>query len=161
MSQDILLAKQLADQLSDVSARDSAYIQIVAHTANVDATEAMALLGNISDENLRTAAAGQVAVQWYGQDPIAAQAWVSNLPPGATRDDAIMQMSYHWADATDEQMNLIASISDADKRGQAKIRRIYHVMQTDPALARELLQDEDIPDHLRQQVEVSLSQFPR
>lgn len=161
MMQDVTLAKQLADQLTDVAARDGVYMQIVTQRANVDPTEAMAWLSSISDESLRSAAAGQVAAVWYSQNPAAAQAWVSNLPRGAQRDDAIMQMSYQWVDATDEQLNLIASIGDANKRSQARIRRIYHVMRTDPALARRLLEDPDIPDHLRQQAEVSLSQFPR
>ena len=77
------------------------------------------------------------------------------------RDDAIMQMSYQWTDATDEQLSLIDSISDRDKRGQAKIRRIYNVMQTDPERARELLQDEDIPDYMRQQIEANFNQYRR
>ena len=70
-------------------------------------------------------------------------------------------MSYQWTNATDEQINLINSIGDRDKRGQAKVRRIYHLARTDPDRARELLQDEDIPEYMRQQAEVSLSQYRR
>ena len=155
------MAKQLADQLSDSSARDSAYMQIVTRRANTDPGEAMSWLGNISDEGLRSAATGQVASSWYQRDPVAAQNWVSNLPYGNARDDAIVQMSHRWRNATAEQVNLINSIGDRDKRGQAKIRRIYSLIQTDPDLARELLQDEDIPEYLRQQAEVNLTQWRR
>ena len=161
LDRDVMMAKQLADQLSDSSARDSAYMQIVTRRANTDPGEAMSWLGNISDEGLRSAATGQVASSWYQRDPVAAQNWVSNLPYGNARDDAIVQMSHRWRNATAEQVNLINSIGDRDKRGQAKIRRIYSLIQTDPDLARELLQDEDIPEYLRQQAEVNLTQWRR
>ena len=69
-----------------------------------------------------------------------------------------MQMSYQWRTPTSDQTALIASIEDRDMRGQAKIRQIYNVMRTDPAKARELLQDDDIPIYLRQQVETRFSQ---
>ncbi len=155
--QDPLMAKQLADQLTDLTARDSAYMQIIARRTQTNPTEAINWLANITDDSMRGAATGQLASQWYTTDPQAATIWVTNLPAGPSRDDAIVQMSYQWTEATDTQLDLIASISDRDKRGQAKIRRIYHVMQTDPARARELLQDEDIPDYLRQQTQVNLS----
>ncbi len=161
LQKDVAQAKMLADQLGDVEARDSAYMQIVSYQANSDPAQAMAWLRNISDEGLRNAAAGQVAATWYMQDPRAAQSWVASLPRGGARDDAIMNMSYQWSQPTQEQVDLINSISDRDKRGQAKVRRIYNLMQTDPARARELLQDEDIPEHLRQQAEVAISQWGR
>ena len=73
----------------------------------------------------------------------------------------MVDMSSRWRgpDPTPEQEKLIASIEDRDKRGQAKIRRIYNVMRTDPAKARELLEDEDIPSHQRQQAETTISQY--
>ena len=70
-----------------------------------------------------------------------------------------MQMSSKWRDPTAAQEELIASIEDRGKRGQAKIRRIYKVMQTNPAKARKLLEDEDIPSYKRQQVETMISQY--
>ena len=70
-----------------------------------------------------------------------------------------MHMSFQWRDPTAEQMDLIASIEDRDRRGQAKIRQIYYVMRTNPATARELLEYEDIPSFQRQQVEMAISQY--
>jgi len=155
---DALLAKQLADQLADSNARDTAYVQVVAQRARTDPIEAARWLSSISDEHLRGTAAGQLATRWYARDPIAAEHWVSNLAAGSSRDDAIMHMSSQWGDPTAEQKDLIASIEDRDKRGQAKIRQIYQIMQTDPIKARELLKDEDIPSYQRQQVETVISQ---
>lgn len=161
LRKDPVEAKMLADQLSDARARDSAYMQIVSQQADTDPTQAVAWLGNISDDNLRAAAVGQIASTWSARDPQAAQNWVATLPHGAARDDAIMHMSYRWSEPTQEQTDLINSIGDPDKRGQAKIRRIYEVMQTDPIRAQQMLRDEDIPEELRQQVEVALSQWGR
>ncbi len=156
---DVLMAKQLADQLADGSARNRAYVQVIAQRAQTNPEQAMSWLRGISDESLRGVAAGQLAAQWYAQDPAAAARWVTGLPAGSSRDDAIVQMSSQWQTPTAEQQQLIASIEDQDKRGQAKIRQIYTLMRTNPARARELLQDEDIPSYQRQRIETMLSQL--
>ena len=57
---------------------------------------------------------------------------------------------------TREQAALVNSIRDDDKRAQAKITQAYNLMRTDPAAARELLQDPDIPSQLRQQAEMAM-----
>ncbi len=90
-------------------------------------------------------------VRYYG--------YYSNLPVGATRDDAIIQLSNQWRNPTAAQTDLIASIGDRRKRGQAKIIQIYRVMQTDPARARKLLEDEDIPSQRRAQLEMEIAQI--
>lgn len=156
---DVFMAKQLADQLADGSARNTAYVQIISRHAQNDPSEAARWLNSITDESMRGAAAGQLASNWHANDPAAANRWVNALPTGPLRDDAIMQLSSQWRDPTAEQQGLIASIEDSDKRGQAKIRQIYNVMRTDPAKARRLLQDEDIPSYQRQRVETMLSQL--
>jgi hypothetical protein len=156
---DVLMAKQLADQLADGNARDRAYVQVIAQHAQTNPTEAARWLRNVTDERMRGVAAGQLAAQWYAHDPAAAARWVTGLPAGSSRDDAIMQMSSQWRDATPEQEKLIASIEDRDKRGKAKIRQIYNVMRTNPAKARKLLEDEDIPSYERQRVETMISQY--
>ena len=156
---DVLMAKQLADQLADDTARNTAYVQIIAERAQTDPIEAARWLNIVSNKHLRGAAAGQLAAQWYARDPAAATRWASNLPAGSTRDDAIMHMSGNWGELTAEKEDLIASIEDRGKRGQAKIRQIYKVMRTNPAKAREMLEDEDIPSYQRQQVETMINQY--
>jgi hypothetical protein len=156
---DALMAKRLADQLTDSNARDTAYVQVIGQRASIDPIEAASWVSSVRDERMRSAAIGELAVQWYSNDPVAAVNWASNLPDGSSRDDAIMKMSYQWRGATAKQKDLIASIKDRDKRGQAKIRQIYNVMRTDPAEARILLGDEDIPSNLRQQAEAMLNRY--
>lgn len=155
---DVLMAKQLADQLVDSTARDSAYTQLIAQHAQTNPAEAARWLYSMSDESARGAAAGQLASQWYAYDPAAAARWVNNLPAGSLRDDSIVHMSSRWRNPTADQEDLIASIDDRDKRGQAKIRYIYNVMRTDPVKARKLLEDEDISSQQRQQIETMISQ---
>ncbi len=154
---DVMMAKQLADQLPTGSARDRAYVQVIAQHAQRNPAEAVRWLNNVVDEQIRATAAGQLATQWYEFDPAAATRWARSLPTGSSRDDAIMQMSFHWRTPTRDQMDLIASIEDRDKRGRAKVRRAYFLLETDPARARQLLEDEDIPDYLRQQAEEMIS----
>ncbi len=156
---DAMMAKQLADQLPHGRARDMAYVEVIAQQARRNPAEALRWLNNISDEQVRSSATGQLAAHWYSNDPAGATHWAKNLPPGPSRDDAIMHLSFQWSTPTDEQANLIASIADRDKRGQAKIRHIYRVVQTDPVKARELLQDEDIPSYMRQQAEQLIAQY--
>ncbi len=155
---DIMMAKQLADQLPLGDARDRAYTQVISQRAQTNPAEAVRWLRSVDNEALRGAATGQLAAMWAASDPVAAERWVSGLPSGSSRDDAIVQISSAWRELTDEQRQLIAGIEDRDKRGQAKIRQVYYLMRSDPAAARRLLKDEDIPSYQRQQVEVALAQ---
>ena len=59
-SQDIYLAKQLADQVLDVRARDLAYHRIVTGHARVDPVEASAWAVLITDTELRQYAERQI-----------------------------------------------------------------------------------------------------
>ena len=156
---DAVMAKQLADQLADGYARDRAYVQVISQHAQTDPLQAARWLRSVGDENLRGAAAGQLATQWYQNDPSAASRWVASLPPGSSRDDAIVNISSQWHDSTVEQEQLIASIQNREKRSQAKVRRIYKVMRTNPGKAWELLEDKDITSEHRRQTEAMMSQF--
>lgn len=153
---DVLMAKQLADQLSAGDARDRAYMQVITQRAKTDPVEAARWLDSVSDESIRASAIGQLAAQWYAKDPVTAERWLNDLPAGSSRDDAIMQMSYRWRESTAAQDKLIASIENRDKRGQAKIRQVYNVMRSNPAKARELLEDPDISAVQRQQIEATI-----
>ena len=70
-----------------------------------------------------------------------------------------MHLASNWSQPTREQAALVNSIRDDDKRGQAKITQAYNLMRTDPAAARELLQDPDIPSHQREQAEMAMKNF--
>lgn len=156
---DRMLARQMADQLTDPQARDAAYSRIVAQFVQDDPRTAAAMVASITDERYRANATAQVATGWYNVEPDAATRWVAALPPGSQRDDAVMHLAGQWREVTREQQAMIDSITDSDKRGQAKLRQVYNLMRTDPVRARELLEDPDIPSHARQQVELNLKNF--
>jgi hypothetical protein len=156
---DVLMAKQLVDQLADGRARDNAYVQVITQRAQTDPIEAARWLSSVKDQSVRAAAAGQIAAQWYENDPTAATQWVSNLPAGSSRDDAVMRLSFGWSNLDADQEDLIASIEDRDKRGKAKVQRIYKLMRTNPVKARKLLDDDDIPSYQRRQAETMISQY--
>jgi len=156
---DAVMAMQLADQIADSAARDTAYMNIIGQHARTDPVEALRWLSSVSDDQMRGTASGQLATQWYARDPAAATRWVTNLPRGSTRDDTIMHMASKWREPTKAQMNLVASIEDRDKRGQAKLMQVYSLIRTNPAKARELLEDEDISSEQRQQIETMINQY--
>lgn len=148
------MALQMTDRLADRTARNTAYAAIIGQEALRDPRAAAGLLSLIDDESYLGTATGQIASQWYASEPEAAMRWVASLPSGAQRDDAVMHMASAWQRPTQEQQALVDSIADDGKRGQAKLRMIYSVMQTDPERARALLEDPDIPEAQRQQLEL-------
>lgn len=153
------LARQMADQLADRRARDAAYASIVGQFVQDDPRAAAGMLASMSDERLRSRATAEVAASWYNVDPEAADRWVASMPAGPRRDEAVMQLAAHWREPTRAQLAMIDGIADDDKRGQAKLRRVYNLMRIDPERARTLLEDPDIPSHAREQVEMNLKSF--
>ncbi|MBT8442394.1 MAG: hypothetical protein KJO76_08415 [Gammaproteobacteria bacterium] len=153
------LARQMAEQLTTPQARDAAYARIVGQFAQDDPRTAAAMLASMTDERLIATASAEVATSWYNVDPAAANRWVASLPVGPQRDAAVMQMAGAWREPTREQLAMIDAIVDDDKRGQAKLRRVYNLMHSDPERARQLLEDPDIPNHAREQVEMRLHSF--
>ncbi len=152
-------AKLLADQLPRGAERDAALAQIIRHRAATRPREAIAWLDSIDSEVQQGAATASIATSWYQQDPLAASRWVGDLPRGSQRDDAIMRMARHFRDVTAAEQALIDSIEDSEKRGRAQLSQITHIMRRDPAKARKMLSEIDIPNYQRQQYEQMLNQM--
>lgn len=158
---DVYTASQLAAQLPAGGARDSAYVTVIAQHAETNPSEAARWLSNIDDVNTRGHAAGQIAAAWHSSDPSAANRWVSTMPAGTMRDNAVAHLASRWHDPSPEQQAMINGIEDPGIRGRAKMSQIYRLMRSDPARARQLLQDEDIPAHERQRMEMMMSRGRR
>jgi len=158
---DVYAARQLADQLPVGAVRDRTYTGIIAEHARANPVEATRWLNNVDDPMLRSSAAAQVASAWSAIDPRAANQWVSSLPSGAIRDYTIVQLASQWRNLNRQQRAMIESISDPATRGQAKIRRIYTLMRTNPDKARELLKDKDISAQERKRIETLLERSGR
>ena len=152
-------AKMLADQLPHGAERDAALAQIIRYHAANQPRAAIAWLDSIDGEAQRGAATGNIAASWYQQDAVAASRWVADLPKGSERDDAIMQMARHFREVTAAEQAMIDSIGDSEKRGRAQLSRITQIMRRDPAAARKLLREIDIPNYQRQQYEQMLNQM--
>lgn len=148
---DIAQAQYLADRITDVQARDQAYSSIIGQHAQTDPQAALTMVDSIANDSMRTNAIAMVASSWHEADPAPAMRWLTNLPRGADRDYAITHVASQWNTVSQEQEALINSISDAETRGRLKIQRAYAVAQFDQALARELLDDPDIPEDMRRQ----------
>ena len=149
-------ALSMAAQLSDVSARDAAYTEIVGRSWLARPDEAAAMLDMIATEPYREMAAGMIGSNWSQADPGAARRWAAALPSGRTRDSAIAGYVGRLEYFGPEDESLIESIGANDIREQAKLNRVYRVMRTDPAVAEALLKDPDISETQRRRVERSL-----
>jgi hypothetical protein len=156
---DVMSALQMAAQLPDGDAKDSAYAQIVQARAASHPREAITWLDSIGGDAQRGRAAASIVSQWYGNDPSGTQRWVQGLLPGPVRDDAIGGLVSQWHDYGTEHEELIASISNDGKRIQARKRQIYTLMHRDPGRALELIQSTDLPEHERQQLEATFEQM--
>jgi len=86
---------------------------------------------------------------------------VQSLLSGPVRDQAIFGLVGQWQDYGIEQEELIASISNDGTRIQARKRQIWAVMRREPGRARELMENADLPEHERQQLEATFDQMNR
>ena len=120
----------------------------------MDSATAATWLRMIDDESYRAMAVGNLASNWFQQDPDAAMNWVERLPSGDMRDNAILNMTYLWRNPTTSQEALIQSIENREIRQAAVVRQIYAVMRSDPARARQIFEEADLPAHKRQQIEM-------
>ena len=153
---DALAAKQMADLLVEGDARDTAYVQAISHRAQTNPVEASSWLDNIENEATRGTAAGQVAAYWYQSDPGPALGWVRNLSRGSLKDDAILHLSRQWTPDDVALAQLISDIEDDGKRAQAKLRQVHSLIRIDPAEARKLLDESDIPEQQRAEAEKAI-----
>ena len=158
---DVQAARQMAAQLPDGDDKDSAYAQIVRARAASHPQEAVAWLDFIADDAQKGRAAASIVSQWYGNDPAGTQRWVQSLPSGPVRDQAIFGLVGQWQDYGIEQEELIASISNDGTRIQARKRQIWALMRREPGRARELMENADLPEHERQQLEATFDQMNR
>lgn len=158
---DVYAARQLADQLPAGATRDHAYTNIVSQHVRTNLAEATRWLNNIDDPTIRGDAAGQIASVLHETDPAAANRWVSSMPAGAMRDNAIVSLASQWRNPDRQQQAMIESISNPVMRGQAKIRRIYALMQSNPDRVQDLLQDKDISEQDRKRIEILMKRGGR
>ena len=157
---DVVLARQMADQVADQDARDSAYLTVISQHAQTNAQEAASWIDRIGGEAQRAQAISMVAQYWASQDIDAAVRWASAQPAGTARDDAVMRLAMHWEGGGRRALELAGSIQDEQKRGQAQMGIVIRMAGKDRARARELLDGLDLPDNLRQQAEQMLLMRP-
>ncbi len=152
-------AKQLADQLSDTEARDLAYANIIQHHAYSDPAEAARWINSISSETRRNQVTQMLIREWAARDASAAMRHVDAMPSGRVRDTAIASMTSRWSDIRPEQQALINSIEDPAIRSQANMNRIYSLIQADPIGAQQLVEQLDLTEEQRRQVETMMEEM--
>jgi hypothetical protein len=158
-SKDPVAARQMADQLSDAGARDMAYVNIIGQQAMINPAEAASWLSAISEDSRRNMAISNLIGMWSQRDPNAAIEFVRRLPAGETRDTAIARMVHNWQTIGPAEQELIDSIEDPELRGQANMSQVYTLMRTNPARARELIDELNLTEEQRQQLESTMERM--
>ncbi len=153
VQRDPVAARQLANQITDDAARDRAYMSLLTQMSFSDPRGAVALADQITHEAQRLTATAQIAQAWARTDSAAALRWLRNLPPGQSRGQAISSFVSATADPTPEHIGLLDSIEDEAQRYQARMALVYNLANRDPARARRMLDEMDVPAAERKHVE--------
>ena len=156
---DPMRAAQMADQVVDQNARDTAYMTIVMQQARTDPQQASALVDRITNESMRQQATSSVVQFWARRDIETAIQWARGQPAGPARDDALMHLARNWPNADQRALDIAASIQDEQMRGQAQISLVFQMANGDQNRMREMLSRLDLPDNLRQQTEQWMQQY--
>ncbi len=155
-SEDSALAARWAERIPQGHARDAALSNVVAAEARRDPASAIQRLQQINDTDLRQVAAGDIVRRWYRSEPEAASQWLDTLPRGADRDNIILNTAMQMSQSRDEQLRLIASIDDSEKRQQAMFMRVMLESKDDPEEMVRQLESMDMPDIFRQQIKAQI-----
>lgn len=157
--QDIYLAHSMAEQLPPGRARDQSLQQIISNHLYSNPQEAAAWLDSISGDEYRGQATGQVLQQWFAMVSHSASQWIVNQPPGRVRDDAILIMAHSSDNNSPPMQQLIARISDPEKRFQAQVAQMWNIARSDPSRARAMIAEMDISAEQRRSLEDQLARI--
>jgi len=155
-STDPARAMRMAENVEDQQSRDQIYNTIIGQQAISDPHQALQSLNAISSPEMRASAMSQVAVYWYSSDPAGAAVWIDGLPRGADRDSAIMATISAGRRNGENTQELIATIDDPERRKQATMIRIQTLMYSDRAAAEQLIDETQMTDQEREQVQKML-----
>jgi len=155
--QDIYLAHSMTEQLPPGRARDQSLQQIISNHLYSNPQEAASWLDSIGGVEDRSQATGQVLRQWFAMDPHSASQWIVNQPPGRVRDDAILIMAHSSGENSPPMEQLIARISDPEKRFQAQVGQMWKIARTDPSRARAMIAEMELTAEQRRTLEDQLA----
>lgn len=154
--EDSALAARWVERIPQGHARDAALSNVVAAEARHEPASAAERLQQIADADLRQVAAGDVVRRWYQTEPGAASQWLDALPRGADRDNIILNTAMQLSQSRDEQLRLIESIDDSEKRQQAMFMRVIMESKDNPEEMVRQLDSMDMPDIFRQQIKAQI-----
>ncbi len=137
--------------------RERVLAEIMSMLAHQAPDSAASLLDELSDESLRLQSIGAVATAWAQFDPDAALKWMTSLPPGPSRDRALIGIIGAAAASADETLSLIRQVSP-DLRQTAVLNAAQRLSRTDPEGMRAVLLRYPLEPNYQQQLESILGQ---
>jgi hypothetical protein len=111
----------------------------------------------LSDPSTQSRSLSQVAQVWAEQDPDAARQWLLGLTSGVARDAALEGYISSAAQRGEFDPRLLDAYSTPQLAQQAAYQAITRIGRTDPAAARQLMNDYITDETMRQRAEEQLA----
>lgn len=146
-------ARRMAASIQDPAARDRILSRLITYEPGASGQMLNARLQELSSEQSRVQAARAYLPDWAKADPQGAMAWLAQQESGPVRAHAILGILHGQQYMGPEHDALASSIADPAARSAAKLAIVMHLLQTNPDAARARMNDEDLLERERQQLE--------
>lgn len=145
-------ALDLARATGDTSLSDSVITSRLNKLAQTDPDAALARLDEITNPRARDNLERNLMRQLAAKDPAQMRERIAAMPPGAGRDGALLGLSSRTTTTTTDALSMIDEIESPTVRKQAQYRLVARVAQDDPGAARRMMDEMDLPEETREQL---------
>ena len=146
-------ARRMAASIQDPAARDRILSRLITYEPGASGQMLNARLQELSSEQSRVHAVRGYLSDWMKADPPGAMAWLGQLESGPVRANAILGALHGQHHMGPEHDALASSIADPAVRSAAKLVIVMQLLQTDPGAARARMNDDDLLERERMQLE--------
>ena len=145
-------ALDLARGTGDTSLIDSVITSRLNKLSQTDPDAALARLDEITSPTARDNLERNLMRQLAAKDPARMRERIAAMPPGAGRDGALLGLSSRTTTTPADALSMIEEIESPTVKKQAQYRLVARVAQDDPGAARRMMNEMDLPDDTREQL---------
>ena len=145
-------ALDLARGTGDTSLIDSVITSRLNKLSQTDPDAALARLNEITSPTARDNLERNLMRQLAAKDPARMRERIAAMPPGAGRDGALLGLSSRTTTTPADALSMIEEIESPTVKKQAQYRLVARVAQDDPGAARRMMNEMDLPDDTREQL---------
>ncbi|MEO1320116.1 MAG: hypothetical protein AAFV30_06060, partial [Pseudomonadota bacterium] len=151
-------ALDLARASGDTALVDSVLSNKLVTLASKDPEAALAQLDGISSASIRQELERSMMRQYAARNPEGVRERLDAMPPGAGRDGAILGLVNVPTTAPTDALDLVEEIGDPTLRRHAQSMLVMRVARDDPGEAQRMMDEMDLPEVTRQQLNRVISQ---